>query len=86
MTRGSPNKTRRNSITAQTSSSGTPRTDGLEERVLAFAEQLGHASHGRFRRPSARHQQRAERWIWRGFAGRDRGARLCSGQLSLQLR
>ena len=41
MTRGSPNKTRRNSITAPTSSSGTARTDGLEERVLAFAEQLG---------------------------------------------
>ena len=41
MTRGSPNKTRRNSITAPTSSFRTPRTDGLEERVLPFATQLG---------------------------------------------
>jgi hypothetical protein len=41
MTRGSPRGTQRNSSTAPTTSSGTPRVDGLEERVLAFAEQLG---------------------------------------------
>jgi hypothetical protein len=41
MTRGSPNRTQRNSSTARATSSRTPRADGLEERVLAFAEQLG---------------------------------------------
>jgi hypothetical protein len=41
MTRRSPNATQRNSSTAPTTSLGTPRVDGLEERVLAFAEQLG---------------------------------------------
>ena len=41
MSRRSPNATQRHSSTAQTPSSGTPRVDGLEERVVAFAEQLG---------------------------------------------
>jgi hypothetical protein len=41
MTRRSPSATQRNSSTAPTTSSGTPRVDVLEERVLAFAEQLG---------------------------------------------
>ncbi len=41
MTRRSPSATQRDSSTAPTTSSGTPTVDGLEERVLAFAEQLG---------------------------------------------
>ena len=41
MTRRSPSATQRNSSTAPTTSSGTPRVDGVEERVLAFAQQLG---------------------------------------------
>jgi hypothetical protein len=41
MTRRSPRATQRDSSTAPTTSPGTPRMDGLEERVLAFAEQLG---------------------------------------------
>ena len=41
MTRGSPSATQRNSSTAPTTSSGTPRVEGVEERLLAFAEQLG---------------------------------------------
>jgi hypothetical protein len=41
MTRRSPSATQRDSSTATTTSSGTPTVDGLEERVLAFAEQLG---------------------------------------------
>jgi len=41
MTRRSPGATQRDSSTAPATSLGTPRTDGLEERVLAFAEQLG---------------------------------------------
>ena len=41
MTRRSPSSTRRNSSTAPTTSPGTLRVDGLEQRVLAFAEQLG---------------------------------------------
>jgi len=41
MTRRSPSATQRNSSTVPTTSSGTPRVDGVEERVLAFAEQLG---------------------------------------------
>jgi hypothetical protein len=41
MTRRSPSATRVDSSTAPTTSSGTPTVDGLEERVLAFAEQLG---------------------------------------------
>jgi hypothetical protein len=41
MTRRSPRATQRNSSTPPTTSSGTPRVDGVEERVLAFAEQLG---------------------------------------------
>jgi hypothetical protein len=41
MTRRTPSATRRNSSTAPNTSSGTPRVDVLEERVLAFAEQLG---------------------------------------------
>ena len=39
MTRRRASTTQDNSSTAPTS--GTPRADGLEERVLAFAEQLG---------------------------------------------
>jgi len=42
MTRRTPSTTqRRNWSTAPNPSFGTPRVDGLEERVLAFAEQLG---------------------------------------------
>jgi hypothetical protein len=41
MTRRSPSATQRDSSTAPTTSSSTPTVDGLEERVLAFAEQLG---------------------------------------------
>ena len=41
MTRRSARATRRDSSTAPTTSSVTPKVDGLEERVLAFAEQLG---------------------------------------------
>jgi hypothetical protein len=41
MTKRSRSATQRDSSTAPTTSSGTPRVDGLEERVLAFAEQLG---------------------------------------------
>jgi hypothetical protein len=41
MTRRSPSATQRDSSTAATTSSGTARIDGLEERVVAFAEQLG---------------------------------------------
>jgi hypothetical protein len=41
MTRRSPSATQRDSSAAPTTSSGTPTADGLEERVLAFAEQLG---------------------------------------------
>lgn len=41
MTRRSPRATQRDSSTAATTSSGTPRIDGLEERLMAFAEQLG---------------------------------------------
>jgi hypothetical protein len=41
MTRRSPSAIQRDSGAAPTTSSGTPTGDGLEERVLAFAEQLG---------------------------------------------
>ena len=41
MTRRRLSATRRNSSTKPTTSAGTPRVDALEERVLAFAEQLG---------------------------------------------
>jgi len=41
MTRRSPSATERDSSTAPATSPDTPRVDGLEERVLAFAEQLG---------------------------------------------
>ena len=41
MTRRSPSATQRDSSTAPTPPVGTPTVDGLEERVLAFAEQLG---------------------------------------------
>ena len=41
MTRRRPSATQHDSSTAPTTSSGTPAVDGLEERVLAFAEQLG---------------------------------------------
>ena len=41
MARRSPRATRGNSSTPSTTSLGTLRMDGLEERVLAFAEQLG---------------------------------------------
>jgi hypothetical protein len=41
MTRRSSRATQRVSSTAPTTSPVTPRVDGLEERVLAFAEQLG---------------------------------------------
>jgi hypothetical protein len=41
MTRRSPSATQRDSSTAPNTSPGTPTMDGLEERVLAFAEQLG---------------------------------------------
>jgi hypothetical protein len=41
MTRRTPSSTQRHSRTAPTTSSGTPTVDGLEQRVMAFAEQLG---------------------------------------------
>ena len=41
MTRRSLSATRRDSSTAPNTLPGTPAMDGLEERVLAFAEQLG---------------------------------------------
>jgi hypothetical protein len=41
MTRRTHGATRRNSKTAPNTSSGTPTADVLEERVVAFAEQLG---------------------------------------------
>ena len=41
MTRRTHSATRRNSTTAPNTSSGTPTADVLEERVVAFAEQLG---------------------------------------------
>jgi len=41
MTRGTHSATRRNSNTAPNTSSGTPTADVLEERMVAFAEQLG---------------------------------------------
>jgi hypothetical protein len=41
MRRRSPSATRGSSSTAPTTSPGTSTMDGLEERVLAFAEQLG---------------------------------------------
>jgi hypothetical protein len=41
MTRRSPSATQRDSSPAPATSPGTPSVDGLEERVLAFAEQLG---------------------------------------------
>jgi len=41
MTRRRPRATPSDSSTAPASSPGTTRVDGLEERVLAFAEQLG---------------------------------------------
>ena len=41
MTRRTHSATRRNSTTAPSTSSGTPRADVLEERLLAFAEHLG---------------------------------------------
>jgi hypothetical protein len=41
MIRRSSSTTQGDSITASTTSSGTPRTEGLDERMLAFAEQLG---------------------------------------------
>lgn len=41
MAKRTQSTTRRNSSTASTTSSDRPTTDVLEERVLAFAEQLG---------------------------------------------
>ena len=41
MTKRSPRAIQRSSSTAPTISAGTPTVDGLEERLLAFAEQLG---------------------------------------------
>jgi len=41
MTKRSPTATQRDSSTATTTPPGTPKGDGLEERVVAFAEQLG---------------------------------------------
>src|SRR5581483_106379 len=41
MTRRNPRGTPIETSTAPITSPGTPRVDGLEERVLAFAEQLG---------------------------------------------
>src|SRR6187200_3701319 len=41
MTRRTHSATRRNSTTAPNTSSGIPTADVLEERVVAFAEQLG---------------------------------------------
>jgi len=50
MTKRTPSTTRRNQITATPTSSGAPPTTPLEERVIAFAEQLGRLAgtvHGR---------------------------------------
>jgi hypothetical protein len=41
MTRRNPTAPQGETTTAPISSAGTPRVDGLEQRVLAFAEQLG---------------------------------------------
>jgi len=41
MTRPSPSATQRDSSPAPATAAGSPRVEGLEERVLAFAEQLG---------------------------------------------
>ncbi len=41
MTRRSPSATQRDPRTASNTLPGTPTMDGLEERLLAFAEQLG---------------------------------------------
>ena len=41
MTRRNPNAPQDETSTAPITSHGTPRVDGLEQRVLAFAEQLG---------------------------------------------
>src|ERR1043166_184831 len=41
MTRRNPGPTQVETSTAPITSPGTPRVDGLEQRVLAFAEQLG---------------------------------------------
>jgi hypothetical protein len=41
MTRRNPSAPQSETSTAPITSSGTPRVDGLEQRVLAFAEQLG---------------------------------------------
>ena len=41
MTRRNPSATQVETSTAPITSPGTPRVDGLEQRVLAFAEQLG---------------------------------------------
>jgi hypothetical protein len=41
MTKRTHSATRRNSSTAPSTSSGTPTADVLEQRVVAFAEQLG---------------------------------------------
>ena len=41
MTKRNPSATKRNANTTPNTSSGTARVDVLEERVLAFAEQLG---------------------------------------------
>jgi hypothetical protein len=44
MTRRSASAPQRTTSTAPTTSSGTPRVDGLEERVLVLSEQLGRIS------------------------------------------
>ena len=41
MAKRTPSATKRNSSTAPNTSSGTPTADILEERMVAFAEQLG---------------------------------------------
>ena len=41
MTRRKPGGSQRETSTAPITSPGTPRVEGLEQRVLAFAEQLG---------------------------------------------
>ena len=41
MTRRNPSAPQGETSTAPITSAGTPRVDGLEQRVLAFAEQLG---------------------------------------------
>jgi len=41
MTRRNPGGPQREASTAPITSPGTPTVDGLEQRVLAFAEQLG---------------------------------------------